>query len=288
MDCRIGRIESLLVCSLEDKKIRTTQDHFTPKLQRCLTTARSNSHKQPKQSTKRKQPAISQQSSSISTKIAIAREGQRKGIAFLIRAWEFRERIFPGTVQNQLTNNMPVQKRNLAMTATSEVATSSSSSGISTKLSILVALLCACMANGFVPSSSIRSASWNVQQSVLQMSYYDMSDYSSGPSDYDDDSEVGESAYAGMRDAAEKAAAESVANEVKLEQPPPLSKNAGNAFVALVFDKALDTHGREWDDLMEDRIVDTGKHVRWCREANLYNETINTGSMVDVRRSYQV
>lgn len=127
-----------------------------------------------------------------------------------------------------------------------------------------------------------------MQKSALEMSYYDMSDYSSGPSDYDDDSEVGESAYAGMREAAEKAAAESVASEVKLEQPPPLSKNAGNAFVALVFDKALDTHGREWDDLMEDRIVDTGKHVRWCREANLYNETINADSMVDVRRSYQV
>ena len=181
---------------------------------------------------------------------------------------------------------MPVQKRNLAMTATSEVA--SSPNGMSTKLSILVALLCACVANGFVPPSSVHSASPNVQQSALQMSFYDMSDYSSGPSDYDDDSEVGESAYAGMRDAAEKAAAESVANEVKLEQPPPLSRNAGNAFVALIFDKALDTHGREWDDLMEDRIVDTGKHVRWCREANLYNETVNTDSMVDVRRSYQV
>ena len=181
---------------------------------------------------------------------------------------------------------MPVKKRNLAMTATSEVA--SSSNGMSTKLSILVALLCACVTNGFVPPSSVHSASPNVQQSALQMSFYDMSDYSSGPSDYDDDSEVGESAYAGMRDAAEKAAAESVASEVKLEQPPPLSKNAGNAFVALVFDKALDTHGREWDDLMEDRIVDTGKHVRWCREANLYNETVNTDSMVDVRRSYQV
>ena len=165
--------------------------------------------------------------------------------------------------------------------ATSELP--SSSSRIPSKLSLLVTFLCMCVANGFAPAPPLRTPA-----ATLHMSYYDMSDYSSGPADYDDDSEVGESAYAGMREAAEKAAAESEASEVKLEQPPPLSKNAGNAFIALVFDKALDAQGRAWDDLVEDRVVDTGKHVRWCREANLYNETVNTDSLVDVRKSYQV
>jgi hypothetical protein len=65
-------------------------------------------------------------------------------------------------------------------------------------------------------------------------------------------------------------------------QPVPLSKNAGNRFVAIIWDRELDTEGRDALDLHHDRIQLTEDHVMFCRKANLYNETFNTESMVDV------
>ena len=144
-------------------------------------------------------------------------------------------------------------------------------------------------ANGFAPSISVQRSCGRSSvsaSSVLFMSSYDMSDYASGPSDFDDEGDV-ESKYDGMT-AAERLEYEGGEPDVKLEQPPPLSKNAGNTFIAMIFDKALDTKGRDWEKVMEDRMEQSHNHVRWCREANLYNETFNTASMVDVLQSYQV
>ena len=74
------------------------------------------------------------------------------------------------------------------------------------------------------------------------------------------------------------------------QKPVPMSKNAGNRFVALYWDHELEQNKQEgepreswWlhydrDDLNED-------HVMFCRKNNLYNETFNEDSMVDVMRS---
>ena len=68
--------------------------------------------------------------------------------------------------------------------------------------------------------------------------------------------------------------------------PVPMSKNAGNRFVAFVWDKELDTKQRHVLDLHYDRIALTEDHVMFCRKANLYNDTFNTESMVDILWSY--
>ena len=64
--------------------------------------------------------------------------------------------------------------------------------------------------------------------------------------------------------------------------PIPMSKNAGNRFVAIVWDRLLDQKGRDTMELFYDRIELTEEHVMFCRKANLYNETFNTESMVDI------
>ncbi|KAL7579394.1 hypothetical protein ACA910_014063 [Epithemia clementina (nom. ined.)] len=61
-----------------------------------------------------------------------------------------------------------------------------------------------------------------------------------------------------------------------------MSKNAGNRFVSIVWDRLLDQEGRDALELFYDRIDLTEDHVMFCRKANLYNETFNTESMVDV------
>lgn len=68
---------------------------------------------------------------------------------------------------------------------------------------------------------------------------------------------------------------------VELE-PVGMSQNSGNRFVAVIWDRELDTQGRDALDLHYDRIELTEDHVMFCRKANLYNETFNTNSMVDV------
>lgn len=74
-------------------------------------------------------------------------------------------------------------------------------------------------------------------------------------------------------------------------QPLPLSKNAGNRFVAIIWDRLLSTDGsgeKDALDLHYDRIELTEEHVMYCRKSNLYNETFNTGSMVDILWSLQM
>lgn len=84
-------------------------------------------------------------------------------------------------------------------------------------------------------------------------------------------------------------------------QPVPISKNSGNRFVAIVWDrkhrqrKKQNKQQQQEDDNDEDvwdwheqRVEHTEDHVLFCRKQNLYNETFNTESMVDVLWSLQM
>ena len=71
--------------------------------------------------------------------------------------------------------------------------------------------------------------------------------------------------------------------------PVPMSKNGGNRFVAFIWDRELtagqtneDGHELDGLDLHYNRIALTEDHVMYCRKSNLYNETFNKDSMVDV------
>ena len=111
----------------------------------------------------------------------------------------------------------------------------------------------------------------------------DASDYSSKGSDFVDDDDMSRMAqrYREMEDE------EDDTPTIEL-QPVPMSKNSGNRFVALIWDRLLDTKNRDKLDLHLDRIKLTEDHVMFCRKANLYNETFNTDSMVDVLWSRQL
>jgi hypothetical protein len=63
--------------------------------------------------------------------------------------------------------------------------------------------------------------------------------------------------------------------------PVPMSKNSGSRFVAILWDAEI-SKGKDPLDLHYDHIQQTEDHVMYCRKANLYNETFNTESMVDV------
>jgi uncharacterized protein len=117
----------------------------------------------------------------------------------------------------------------------------------------------------------------------LSMSTYsvDQSDYSPKDSDYEKDSDWSNSALLDKPAFSE----EFESNELS---PVPMSKNAGNRFVALLWDRALDAEDRDLADLHYQRIQHTEDHVMYCRKANLYNETFNTESMVDVVWSRQI
>ena len=67
--------------------------------------------------------------------------------------------------------------------------------------------------------------------------------------------------------------------------PVPMSKNAGNRFVAFYWDADLADDDDDDRDVMEShnqRIALTEDHVMFCRKTNLYNTTFNQDSMVDV------
>lgn len=72
------------------------------------------------------------------------------------------------------------------------------------------------------------------------------------------------------------------------EKPVPMSKNAGNRFVALVWDQEVDTQGREELELHDGRDDLCEEHVMFCRKRNLYNETFNSDSMVDILKSLPI
>ena len=73
--------------------------------------------------------------------------------------------------------------------------------------------------------------------------------------------------------------------------PVPMSPNAGNRFLAVVFDRTLKLKDDENFDVMdmhEERISLSEEHVMFCRKANLYNETFNVESKADVLWSHQL
>ena len=71
-------------------------------------------------------------------------------------------------------------------------------------------------------------------------------------------------------------------------KPVPRSKNSGSRFLAFVWDKDVDVHGRDANALHWDRNDLIEDHVMFIRQRNLYNETFNSDSMVDILRSYQL
>lgn len=118
---------------------------------------------------------------------------------------------------------------------------------------------------------------------TLRMSSYsvDSSDYSSKDSDFEAEDEYDEPYRPGRLDE------EGVTNTKELK-PVPMSKNSGNRFVAILWDRLLDTEDRRPEELHDARIKHTEPHVMACRKANLYNETFNVDSMVDVVWSRQL
>jgi hypothetical protein len=145
-----------------------------------------------------------------------------------------------------------------------------------------VALLC-CRADAFQPSVAFVPKTRNHQVSVnpLVLSSFaaDGSEYSSKDSDYDDEEAVNMLAFQNEDfDEGEDA-------EVQELSPVLGSKNSGSRFVALMWDQELDTKGRDALELHHDRNQIVEDHVMFCRKRNLYNETFNTDSMVDILRS---
>ena len=120
------------------------------------------------------------------------------------------------------------------------------------------------------------------QQTPLFMSSFaaDGSEYSSKDNNYDDEEEMG-------TDFEYRSDLDENADAPTLElQPVPMSKNSGNRFVAFVWDHELDSEGRDALDLHYDRDDLCEEHVIFCRKRNLYNETFNTESMVDILHSF--
>lgn len=113
----------------------------------------------------------------------------------------------------------------------------------------------------------------------------DGSDYSAGEADYENDgpssvNNDGDDDGEGMRrlNAMDAPTVE--------EEPVGPSKNAGQRFLAVVWDDRVDTQGRSREALHELRVDTMTDHVLYCRKANLYNETFNYNSMADVFWSY--
>jgi hypothetical protein len=148
---------------------------------------------------------------------------------------------------------------------------------------IVVALLCI-RTDAFQPSVAFVSktrAQNQVSANPLILSSFaaDGSEYSSKESDYDEDD-------AGNMLAFQNADFDEYEDsEVQELSPVTGSKNSGSRFVALMWDQELDTKGRDVLELHYDRNQIVEDHVMFCRKRNLYNETFNSDSMVDIMRS---
>lgn len=147
---------------------------------------------------------------------------------------------------------------------------------------IVVAALWSNVALGFAPPRFVAPTDASRLSTARFMSSYstDASDYASKDSDYVSDDDDGISSFGpGFQ--------ESDKFEVTELQPVPMSKNSGSRFVAIWWDRLFHPD-KDVNFLHEERITYTEDHVFHCRKANLYNETFNTDSMVDVLWSRQM
>jgi hypothetical protein len=135
-------------------------------------------------------------------------------------------------------------------------------------------------------STTFRTRSSTSFSSLAMSSFSaDGSEYSSKESDYDFE-EMDMNSFRNMGDSG------IVEDDFPTEelQPVPMSKNAGNRFVASYWDHELQkgdpNDNRDPWELHYDRDILNEDHVMFCRKRNLYNETFNSDSMVDVVRSF--
>eukprot|EP00560_Eucampia_antarctica_P001175 CAMPEP_0197832652 /NCGR_PEP_ID=MMETSP1437-20131217/15375_1 /TAXON_ID=49252 ORGANISM="Eucampia antarctica, Strain CCMP1452" /NCGR_SAMPLE_ID=MMETSP1437 /ASSEMBLY_ACC=CAM_ASM_001096 /LENGTH=337 /DNA_ID=CAMNT_0043436113 /DNA_START=206 /DNA_END=1219 /DNA_ORIENTATION=+ len=130
----------------------------------------------------------------------------------------------------------------------------------------------------------MKSKNW-VSTTGLRMSFVaDSSDYSTSESDYTSDEDINPDHQFGNQGDNDEEESPSIE-----EIPVPMSRNAGNRFVAMVFDRALSSSDQ--DDVMalhQQRIDLTEDHIMFCRKQNLFNETFNTESKADVLWSFQI
>ena len=130
------------------------------------------------------------------------------------------------------------------------------------------------------------------------------SEYAAGDSDFDNDDDYDDSNAAALlrRNDDEEQQQDDEDDENRFVptvelQPVPISKNAGNRFVTVIWDRTIknrqyftssnemnnddDDDWKQWNDHY-DRIRYTEDHVLFCRKQNLYNTTFNNHSMVDI------
>jgi len=126
-----------------------------------------------------------------------------------------------------------------------------------------------------------------IRPTAQPMSFFsDSAEYSSSESDLDAEEDEIDTGFEST-----SRVSEDDENPTIEETPVPMSKNAGNRFVAFVFDRTLNLlAGKSVDpiEMHENRILDTENHVFFCRKTNLYNETFNTDSIADVLWSHQL
>ena len=151
----------------------------------------------------------------------------------------------------------------------------------------LFAILICCSVEAFtvhkIHSGKVSTSS----SSSLKSFYSDSSDYKSSDSDFTSDDDSSSDVGVPVQNGNEEEDCPTIE-----ESPVPMSKNSGNRFLALVFDKSIMASKGETDiDVMKlhhERIQLTEDHVMFCRKSNLYNETFNQESMADILWSFQM
>jgi hypothetical protein len=150
------------------------------------------------------------------------------------------------------------------------------------------------------------------QQQLFSSFTADGSEYAAGDSDFDNEDDYDDTTAAALLrknnndDEQQQQLEEDEDDENRFVptielQPVPISKNAGNRFVAVIWDRIIknreqfvhsyntnenddnnvDEEWKQWNDHY-DRIRYTEDHVMFCRKQNLYNTTFNQHSMVDI------